>query len=474
MKHSAQPTNDESANHFSAHQLSANARPARIFVDATYTLCSGKSSGIERVVRSIIRESTQCKLGFSPQVVISQDGRFYPISDRQVAQLAKPAGMQSNVRSKLPFVYQMLAKAICKVIPSRNLRKWILPEAGHLGVFKVPHTLYEKFSRKMVVRNSKPIEPTQGDLFLMPDAYWPRRGVWTAVDDARAKGAMIATVLYDLIPITHPEFVGLKRKEGFLQYLHNVATKSDLIVAISETVRNQVVEFLPTICGDQPYCTDVRSFELGAELSSSKGHVRTAVQELFSPELEKTPYLMVATFDPRKNHRYLISAFDLLWKQRPDLKLCLVGRVGWLCEELLIELEKHPRRDKNLFVFHDLSDAELQYCYSSSRGVIFPSIVEGFGLPIVEALWHGQKTFASDTAIHREVGRNDCSYFDLASPQSLVDSILDWEAQRAHSKPQLPVRQPIAWSESNQQLFHQCLDAYLSRNAAQPKQRRAA
>ncbi len=87
----------------------------------------------------------------------------------------------------------------------------------------------------------------------------------------------------------------------------------------------------------------------------------------------------------------------------------MVGRVGWLCEDILIQLEKHTRRNRELFVFHDLSDAELQYCYSSSRGVIFPSIVEGFGLPIVEALWHGQKTFASDTPIHREVGRNDCS-----------------------------------------------------------------
>lgn len=311
------------------NSVPANGRPARIFVDATYTLCSGKSSGIERVVRSIIRESTQNKLGFSREVVISQDGRFYPLSDQQVSQLAKPAGMQNNVRSRLPFVYEMAAKALCKVIPSRNLRKWLLPEAGHLGIFKVPHTLYEKFSRKMVVKSSKPIEPTAGDLFLLPDAYWPRRGVWTAVDHARENGAMVATVLYDLIPITHPEFVGLKRKDVFLNYLQNVATKSDLIVAISETVRNQVVDFLPTICDDQSYCKDVRSFELGAELStSSKGSVRKAVQDLFNPELEKTPYLMVATFDPRKNHRYLIEAFDLLWKERPDLKLCLVGRIG--------------------------------------------------------------------------------------------------------------------------------------------------
>ncbi len=465
------------AGHRSMHANNSSIpqalRPVRIFVDATYTLCSGKSSGIERVVRSIIRESTQCKLGYSPQVVISHNGRFYPIADRQVAELAKPAKMQSNVRSKLPHFYEKAAKALCKLIPSRLLRKWLLPEAGHLGMFKVPHTLYERISRFKAVRGAAPIEPGEGDLFLLPDAYWPRRNVWTAVDHARAQGAMISTVLYDLIPVTHPEFVGLKRKEVFVQYLQNVATKSDLIVAISDTVRNQAKEFLPTICGDEPVCQDIRSFELGAELSSSQGHVRKSVQNLFSPDAKDTPYLMVATFDPRKNHRYLIEAFDILWKQRPDLKLCLVGRIGWLCEDILIQLEKHAHRDRELFVFHDLSDAELQYCYSSSRGVIFPSIVEGFGLPIVEALWHGQKTFASDTPIHREVGRGDCSYFNLADPQSLVDSIIAWESERAHSKPTLPIRQPIAWSDSNLQLFHHCLDAYITRKS-ETESRRAA
>ncbi len=60
----------------------------------------------------------------------------------------------------------------------------------------------------MAVRGAQPIEPTSDDLFLLPDAYWPKRGVWQAVEHARACGAMVATVLYDLIPVTHPQFVG--------------------------------------------------------------------------------------------------------------------------------------------------------------------------------------------------------------------------------------------------------------------------
>ncbi len=92
----------------------------------------------------------------------------------------------------------------------------------------------------------------------------------------------------------------------------------------------------------------------------------------------------MAAFDPRKNHRYLLDAFDLLWQRIPDPsarpKLCLVGRVGGRCHEIIERIKHHPLLNRNLFAFHDLNDAELQYCYQQCRGVIFPSIVEGFGL----------------------------------------------------------------------------------------------
>ena len=216
------------------------------------------------------------------------------------------------------------------------------------------------------------------------------------------------------------------------------------------------------------FCNDIRSFSLGAELVTVDAKPRNELRALFGGS-ENTPYLMVATFEPRKNHAYLIDAFELLWQTSPDLKLCLVGRVGWLCEDLLTRLANHPRRNQQLFVFHDVSDSELQYCYKSARGVIFPSIVEGFGLPIVESLWHGQKTFASDTSIHREVGEGDCVYFDLEQPSALVEEILVWENQLKKGRPKLPTRQPTAWSESYRQtysLLHRCAKKSGVRKAA--------
>ncbi len=445
----------------------------RIFIDATYALASGKNSGIERVVRSLLRESGQLGgMGAipQPQSIVSINGKFYAPNAQQLALFSKPASMHANVLSCMPRIYRDAARVVCAAIPSRRLRKWALPQAGHLGMFKLPHNWYEERVRRQITRQCAPLEFRSGDLVLLPDAYWVNRlrsSVWTAAEQVRAQGGMIATLLYDLIPLTHPEFVGLRRHAAFLDYLKKAVAHSDLLLAISDTVRDQVANFLPTVAeSGVRVCRDVRSIQLGAELESVHGPVREEVHALFTHE--QAPYLMVATFDPRKNHRYLLDAFALLWESHPDLKLCLVGRIGSRCDEIVQRITRHPRLGKNLFLFNDLSDAELHHCYAGARGVIFPSIVEGFGLPIVESLWFGKRTFVSDTPIHREVGRDDCCYFSLEHPSSLVSELLAWEEQFASEPSSAWHKRPLTtWSQCASQVFEHCLQAASERAESQ-------
>lgn len=453
----------------------------RIFIDATYTLASGKNSGIERVVRSIWRESNElAKEGSlpAPNQVVSIDGKFYAPDQEQLELFRRPAEMHANVLSMMPWLYRQLAYVACRTTRSTRLRKWMMPQAGHLGWFKVPHNVYETSVRRQITRNCQPIQFRSRDLVLLPDAYWVNRlrgSVWPATVPVRESGGLVATILYDLIPLTHPQFVGLKRRDAFLDYLKQAARHSDLLLAISNTVRDQVESYLPTITEptDQ-FCGDIRSFQLGAELSNVSGKVRSEIKQLFGGGVESEPrpgsgvsgvgpppYLMVATFDPRKNHDYLLDAFELLWETRPDLKLCLVGRIGSRCDATVERILNHPRLNSSLFLFSDLSDAELHHCYSNAKGVVFPSIVEGFGLPIVESLWFGKRTFVSDTPIHREVGLDDCCYFSLDHPHSLVKELLAYEAtlnanQLAKPLENGPFRKPVTWRESTRQVFEHC------------------
>ncbi|MEM8736575.1 MAG: glycosyltransferase, partial [Planctomycetota bacterium] len=202
-------------------------------------------------------------------------------------------------------------------------------------------------------------------------------------------------------------------------------------------------------------------FPLGADLAVAQGNVRAEVQSLFAGEA--TPYLTVAAFDPRKNHGYLLDAFTRWWKSGSKQKLCLVGRMGSKCCEIHRRVTKHPEFGNKLFLFQDLSDAELHHAYGRARGVIFPSFVEGYGLPIAESLWFGNRTFASDIPVHREVGRDSCSYFDLDDPSDLVHLLDTWERELTGTPDKMVQRvrtpshtQPLSWSESCRQFLDTC------------------
>ncbi len=449
-------------------------KPRRIFVDASYTISSGKNSGIERVVRKLL-SGTQAVARSQgarvPELVICDQGSFF-VADQEYINACNALGAKhANILAHQTRTYLRLAGGLCLVLRSQKLRKWLLPQAGHLGIFKLGHCLRQAAARRGLRRRVKPLEAQAGDLFLLPDAYWIQRlreDIWIAAAAARRRGALVSTVLYDLIPLTHPEFVGKKRRDAFLEYITHAATHSDQLLAISQTVRDQVRRFLPTLTSlEGQYCNDIRAFQLGAELDEATPHaageagdltqVREHVRQVFRGL--DTPYLTVATFDPRKNHAYLIDAFEQLWESGQQVSLCLVGRIGARCDEVVQRIQTHAERHQRLFLFEDLSDAELRYCYQRARGVVFPSIVEGFGLPIVEALWFGKKTFASDTPIHREVGGADCSYFDLQDKCSLSNQIIDWEHALAGGSTTdcLPKRQITNWHESSQQV----LDAVL-------------
>lgn len=448
----------------------AGAFPARVLIDATYTLGSARRSGIERVVNNLREHCHQLSGagGAQCKTLMSMGGRFHEIGPNQHAELARVLATQANVLGSLPELYRRCLEPLVARSGSQKLKSWLLPQPGHMGVFKLPYRYWYRYTIESMCARAATIEPGEGDLLVLPDAYWARKEIWEAVRAARARGAFAAVVVYDLIPMTHPEFVGQRRTQRFIEYLREVSANADLILAISQTVRRQLERVLPELAGGRPYCQQICDFPLGAEFpaspnsASQSAAVRPELRQLFSACPGDRPYLTVAAFDPRKNHRYLLDAFDMLWKSQAEgsspPRLCLVGRVGGRCEDVMQRIAQHDRLGKQLFAFHDLNDIELKYCYEHCRGVIFPSIVEGYGLPIVEALWHGARTFASDTDIHREVGGRACQYFNLDSPSSLVELLLD-DANQAGCSPS-HLSRPHTWAESAEIFFSQCLTAF--------------
>lgn len=445
-----------------------------ITIDVSHTFGSGKNTGIERVVRNLCREIPRVldQRGFGPPKLATHfQGRFIEIDPKLEDRLRLLGDWERNAQEFVPDWIQVAPKWIASVSGSRKLRKWMEPQASHLGIYKLPHHLLRWSTLSQSVLRGKTIDPGSTQVLILPDAYWTRRDIWKTVQAHRSAGALIATIVYDLIPLTHPQFVGSKRSQKFKNYLDQVIRYSDTIVAISETVAQDVRNYIADQPDTSQLCRDIRSFVLGAELSipssdSTHGSIRPIINSLFDTAYKNPPYLMVASFDPRKNHQQALDAFDLLWKTQPELNLCFAGRTGSMCGELMKRIENHPKFERGLWVFHDLSDIELHYAYERCSGVLLPSIVEGFGLPIVESLWHGRKTFASDTPIHREVGGKHCEYFQLHNPEDLANCVRSWEAirqdaiQNRHGARPSDRFRPTTWHQSASQLTDIVLDAW--------------
>lgn len=317
------------------------------------------------------------------------------------------------------------------------------------GDLEVVHAVVRD-GRMACAASREPIAISGNDVLLLPDAYWACPEVWPAAERARVAEAMCVPVVYDLIPMQHPEIYGTAGAAQFRKYLSAVVSHADLIVAISETVARDLAKAMPEFRFPRrgptilPWC-------LGCDLPALHGEIRPEVRESFDARTPASPYLIVGAIEPRKNHSLVIEAFERIWSDpsTAHARLAIAGRPGFESAGILQRIAGHPRFGSQLLLLPDLSDAELHHAYAHARGVILASIAEGFGLPIAEALAHGQLVLASDIAVHREVGGAACIYFDPREPSELAAAIAvhEREHQGAAARPRSIV-EPITWSQA--------------------------
>ena len=126
-------------------------------------------------------------------------------------------------------------------------------------------------------------------------------------------------------------------------------------------------------------------------------------------ELPQRYLLFVGTIEPRKNLGRLLEAFEALHSEGLTEGLVIVGRRGWLTDEFFARLERSPVRDAVLFPGY-VPDPDLPAIYTGAQAVAFPSLYEGFGLPVLEAMACGTPVVTSSTSSLPEVGGDAALY----------------------------------------------------------------
>lgn len=423
-----------------------------IYIDGSHTFCTSRNTGIERVVRKlasnlelIANESSN----LSVRRVIHNSGKFAVLTKEIEGRLAGLASFEANPRKHVPSLVSRFFESSARIIKSRKWRKLVLPEPSHLGMYKLPYQVVKCFATNRFARQAEKVDWKEGDILVLPDAYWTKRDIWESVSTVRKRGVKVVAVFYDLIPLTHVEFVGGKRSEKFRLYVEELLRHSDQVLAISRSVQQELIQYVrETLEWEADLCHKIRSFPLGADVQECDGFIRREVQEYFQTTGNRepgAPYLVVGSLDPRKNHKQVLDAFEYLASNGNPRRLCFIGRAGGLSGSLLNRMATSTLGPQLFRHFSDLSDSELQFAYRHCAGVIMPSVVEGFGLPIVEALWHGARIFASDIPIHREVGGENCIYFPLHDHASLAERLLLDIQSQTSSRLRIA---PTTWRES--------------------------
>ncbi len=188
------------------------------------------------------------------------------------------------------------------------------------------------------------------------------------------------------------------------------STKSDIIKAYSiDTSKVEVI--YPGIKSE--FQNSKSEINLKFKMQNSK-----SFKEKFGIEGEYI--LFVGTLQPRKNIANLIEAFSII--ENKNIKLVIVGKRGWMYEDILNSPKKYEISDRVKFL-NDVTDEDLPNFYKNAICFILPSLYEGFGLPVLEAMKYGCPVLTSNISSLPEVGGDAALYFDPQSTQDIAEKI---------------------------------------------------
>jgi glycosyltransferase involved in cell wall biosynthesis len=244
----------------------------------------------------------------------------------------------------------------------------------------------------------------------------------------RNEEVSLVALLHDIIPITHPEYVPARWVSRHHRILRNIAELSAGVIVNSASTAATLRPFLPS-------CLPMLPLPLGACVAAS----RPGDDAMPGPE---GYFLCLGTIEPRKNHITLLHVWrDLAARLGPKVpRLVIVGARGWECDHILKLIEATPLLKSCVDWQGWQPDDKVARWIKGAKAVLMPSFVEGFGLPVAEALAQGAPVICSDIAAHREIGRQVPDYIAAVDGLGWERAILDYMSPDSPRRAQQLVR----------------------------------
>ncbi|KAA5614267.1 glycosyltransferase family 4 protein [Rhodovastum atsumiense] len=291
-----------------------------------------------------------------------------------------------------------------------------------------------------------------GDVLAVMGSPWFCAGHDAMLRSAREDlGLRVVVMIYDIIPLRRPEWCDAVLAATFRRWFHAVVPLADVVFTISRASAE-----------------DIRAYAQGTGLKLAGPVVAVPIGTGFGapPAVPATldrsrlpepgSYaLFVSTIEARKNHALLFRVWRNLLESLPPGEvptLVFAGRIGWMVADLLQQIRNSGHLDGKLLIIESPSDAELQALYEGCRFTLFPSLYEGWGLPVTESLAFGKPCLVAATTSLPEAGGKLARYFD---PENVADAtrmirsaIIDKDGLRAWEAQVRQEFRPVPWTET--------------------------
>lgn len=308
---------------------------------------------------------------------------------------------------------------------------------------------------QMEFLKDSPIDFGPGDVFFGLDlqpVVIPAQQEFLA--EMHRHGVKLSYLVHDLLPLMMPEYFPEGSGDGFRRWL-DVVAQGDAAVCVSQTVAEELRTWLQKNHPEIKPMFEVLWSHNGSDIASSvpTTGLPDNSKDVIAAIGARPSFLMVGTLEPRKGYTETLDAFDVLWANGEDVSLVIVGKRGWKVDSLSERIETHPEKNSRLFWLEGISDEYLEQLYQHSACLIAASYGEGFGLPLIEAAAHQIPILARDIPVFKEVGGSYATYFNSNNGVEMALFIQNWiptlKAGKATASLGLP---SLTWRESARHL----------------------
>jgi glycosyltransferase involved in cell wall biosynthesis len=230
--------------------------------------------------------------------------------------------------------------------------------------------------------------------------------------------------IYDLFQIQSNQYKNTSRESFFQKFLNNIDLQKDWITCISEYTRQEFLEY--TGMSTDRVVTNYQGANEQFYPVLDTETIQLAHQRYFIPNGDY--FLCVASYlDPRKNVPFLIQNFIKLITEQPHLEinLVIVGSLSYKSPELMTLMEE-IKDYKNRIIFTGfVPDEDLRALYSGAKAFIFPSLGEGFGIPVLEAMQCGTPVITSNVTSLPEIAGDAAILINPRDGDELCQAILN-------------------------------------------------